>query len=186
MAEVKVKGSVLKARLGLIDELAPEDGRERVLRTLSDDDRKRLDGLMATGWYAFGLGKRLDDAIVHALGGGRSEFFERIGEASAEQNLGTVHRDFLARNDPHGFLERAPLIYSFYYDRGRRDYERVGEREAVLTTRDAETFSAADCLTVVGWYRKALEMCGCSEVHVVEEECRARGNSVCRYRLTWG
>jgi hypothetical protein len=40
-------------------------------------------------------------------------------------------------------------------------------------------------MTVVGWYRKALEMCGCVAADVVEEECRARGNSVCRYRLTW-
>jgi len=180
-----VKGSVLKARLGLIDELAPEGGRDRVLGALSEDDRKALSGLMATGWYPFPLGKRLDDAIVKALGGGRPEFFERIGEASAEKNLSTVHRDFLAPGDPHAFLERTPLIYSFYYDKGHRDYERVGDREALLTTYDAETFSAADCMTVVGWYRKALEMCGCVAVDVVEEECRARGNSACRYRLTW-
>jgi hypothetical protein len=185
MAEVKVKGSVLKARLGLIDELAPDGGRERVLGTLAEEDRKVLGGLMATGWYPFALGQRLDDAIVKALGGGRREFFERLGEASAQQNLGTVHRDFLAPNDPHAFLERTPLIYSFYYDQGHREYERVGECEAVLTTHDAETFSAADCMTVVGWYRKALEMCGCAGVQVVEEECRARGNPVCRYRLSW-
>jgi hypothetical protein len=185
MAQVKVKGSVLKARLGLIDELSPEGGRDRVLGTLSEDDRKALVGLMATGWYPFALGKRLDDAIVKVLGGGRPEFFERIGEASAAKNLSTVHRDFLSPGDPHAFLERTPLIYSFYYDKGRRDYEQVGEREALLTTHDAETFSAADCLTVVGWYRKALEMCGCAAVVVVEEECRARGNSACRYRLTW-
>jgi hypothetical protein len=140
---------------------------------------------MATGWYSFALGKRLDDAIVKKLGGGRAEFFERIGEASAAKNLEGVHKGFLAPGDPHAFLERTPLIYSFYYDQGHRDYERIGEREAVLTTHDAETFSAADCMTVVGWYRKALEMCGCVAADVVEEECRARGNSVCRYRLTW-
>lgn len=182
---VKVKGSVLKARLGLIDELAPNGGQDRVLGALPDDDRKTLGALMATSWYPFDLGKRLDDAIVKALGGGRTEFFERIGEASAEKNLGSVHRGFLSPGDPHAFLERTPLIYSFYYDQGEREYERVGEREAVLTTRDAETFSSADCLTVVGWYRKALEMCGCAAVEVVEEDCRARGNAVCRYRLTW-
>ena len=33
-------------------------------------------------------------------------------------------------------------------------------KEGVLTTYDADTFSAPDCLTVVGWYKKALEMCG--------------------------
>ena len=60
-----------------------------------------------------------------------------------------------------------------------------GEREAILTTRDAETFSAPDCLTVVGWYRRALEMCGAREPRVIEEECRAAGGACCRYRLRW-
>ena len=54
-----------------------------------------------------------------------------------------------------------------------------------LVTRDAETFSAADCLIVVCWHRKALEMCGAAGVQVSEEECRARGGAVCRYRISW-
>jgi len=68
---------------------------------------------------------------------------------------------------------------------GRRDYDKTGEKEAVLTTREAETFSAPDCLTVVGWYRRALEMCGASAPRVVEEECRAKGGAACRCRLSW-
>jgi uncharacterized protein (TIGR02265 family) len=86
---------------------------------------------------------------------------------------------------PHTFLGFTPKIYDSYYRTGHRDYEKTGETSAVLTTHDAETFSAPDCHTVIGWYRKALEMCGCANVSVVEEECRARGGKVCRYRLSW-
>jgi len=78
-----------------------------------------------------------------------------------------------------------PKIYDSYYRTGRRVYDKTGETSAVLTTYDAETFSTPDCHTVMGWYRKALEMCGCADVKVVEEECRARGGTVCRYRLSW-
>jgi hypothetical protein len=42
-----------------------------------------------------------------------------------------------------------------------------------------------DCLTVVGWYRHALEMCGAKGVTIVEEECRAKGGGVCRYAVSW-
>jgi CDP-paratose 2-epimerase len=41
-----------------------------------------------------------------------------------------------------------------------------------MTTYEAETFSAADCLTVVGWYKQALELNGAKDVVVVEEETR--------------
>jgi uncharacterized protein (TIGR02265 family) len=187
MAGISVKGSVLRARLALVEELAPGDGRKRVLARLEETDREALASLLASAWYPFELGKRLDEAIVQELGGGRGDFFERLGEASAEKNLGPggVHRSFLVPGDPHAFLAKTPLIYSHYYDQGRRDYEKTGEKEAVLTTREAETFSAPDCLTVVGWYRRALAMCGASAPRVVEEECRAKGGSVCRYRLAW-
>jgi uncharacterized protein (TIGR02265 family) len=182
---IQIKGSVLRARLAFVQELAPQGGLERVLARLSPESQKALAGLLATKWYPFELGQRLDDAIVRELGGGRHDFFELIGEASAEKNLEGVHKGFLVKGNPHAFLERTPLIYSFYYDQGRREYQKTGPSEAVLTTLDAETFSAADCATVIGWHRKALELCGAREPRVVEEECRARGGTVCRYRLSW-
>lgn len=182
---IQIKGSVLKARLNFVQDAAPQGGLARVLARLPADDQKQLSGLLATKWYAFDLGKRLDDAIVKELGGGRYDFFEKLGEASAEKNLGGVHKEFLVKGDPHAFLERTPLIYSFYYSQGRREYRKAGTTEAVLTTFEAETFSAADCATVIGWHRKALELCGARAPRVVEEECRARGGQVCRYRLSW-
>jgi uncharacterized protein (TIGR02265 family) len=184
---VKIKGSVLRSRLAMVEEMAPDGGLDRVLARLAPGDRETLGALLASSWYPFELGRSLDAAIVDELGGGRAAFFEKLGEASAEKNLGEagVHRRFLVKDDPHAFLEKAPLIYSFYYDQGRRDYEKVGETEAVLTTHEAETFSAPDCATVVGWYRRAMEMCGARSPRVVEEECRAKGGAVCRYRITW-
>lgn len=181
----KIKGSVVRSRLAFVEELAGREGLANVLGRLPLDDQVALSSLLATKWYPFELGRRLDDAIVQALGGGEDDFFLRLGEASAEKNLTTVHKDFLVQGDAHAFLARAPMVYSFYYEKGRREYRREGSHEALLTTFDAETFSAADCLTVVGWHRKALEMCGAKQVRVIEEECRAKGGQVCRYRVRW-
>jgi uncharacterized protein (TIGR02265 family) len=180
-----IKGSVLRARLAFVEEQAGRNGLDGVLGRLPAEDQARLQGLLASKWYPFELGTRLDAAIVAVLGGGKADFFLRLGEASAEKNLTGVHKDFLVPGDPHAFLARAPMIYAFYYDRGRRAYQKLGPREALLTTHDAETFSAADCLTVVGWHRKALEMCGAAGVRVSELECRASGGAVCRYRISW-
>lgn len=181
----QVKGSVLKSRLAFVEQHGGADAVERVLATLSPADRTALKNLVAIQWCPFELGRHLDDAIVHVLGHGRPQFFERLGAASADANLTGVHKAFLTPGDPQGFLAKAAQIYKLYYDTGRRDYSRVGPTEAVLTTHDAETFSAPDCLTVIGWHRRALEMCGASKVQIAEEECRARGGAVCRYRISW-
>ncbi len=181
----QIKGAVLKSRMAFVQELAGEEGVQRVLAGLPADDQAALKSILTIRWYPFDLGKRLDDAIVAVCGGGDSAFFKRLGAASADKNLGGPHKSFLTQGDPHGFLAKARVIYSLYYETGRREYERTGEKSAVLTTYEAETFSAPDCLTVVGWHERALAMCGVGGVKIVEEECRANGGAVCRYRVEW-
>lgn len=181
----QIKGAVLKSRLAFVEDHFGKDGVQRVLQGLAPDDQRPLRMLFTSNWYPFELARRLDDAIVRVLGGGRPEFFERLGAASADKNLASLHAGYVTRGDPHVFLAKAPQIYSLYYETGRREYQRTGERSGILTTYDAETFSAPDCLTVIGWYRRALELCGATDVQVTEVECRAKGGSVCRYEVTW-
>ena len=181
----QIKGAVLKSRLAFVERQAGKPAVEQVLATLPPDTQRTLRMLFTSNWYPFELGKALDDTIVRVLGGGRPEFFERLGAASAEKNLSTIHSGFLTKGDAHGFLTKSPSFYSLYYEAGRREYTPVGPQEGVFTTYDAETYSAPDCLTVVGWYKKALEMCGVTGVKVTEEECRAKGGKVCRYRVRW-
>jgi uncharacterized protein (TIGR02265 family) len=181
----QIKGAVLKSRLAFVEEHFGKEGLQKLLAAMEPDEQRTLRMLFTANWYPFTLGKRLDDAIVRVLGDGKREYFERLGEASAQKNLTTLHSGYIATGDPHAFLQKAPAIYAMYYETGRREYQKTGEREGVLTTHDAETFSGPDCLTVIGWYRRALQLCGVEKPVVAEEECRARGGRVCRYRVRW-
>jgi uncharacterized protein (TIGR02265 family) len=182
---LRIKGAVLKSRLAFVEENGGVAAVDRVLGSLPAPDQAELRAVLASNWYAFELGKRLDDAIVQVIGGGKPDFFLKLGRASADRNLTGVHKGFIVQGDPHAFLAKTPLIYSFYYDTGRREYVKTGPQEAVLTTHDATTFSSPDCLTIIGWHVRALEMCGARDVVMKEEECRARGGEVCRYRVRW-
>ena len=113
--------------------------------------------ILAGGWYPFELNQRLDEAIAAEMGIGDNVFL-LMGEKSAVHNLTGPHRALLSPGDPHGLLKRTPQIYQMYYDVGRRTYERAGDKKAILRTYDAPTFSRHDCLTVVGWHRKAIAM----------------------------
>lgn len=181
----QIKGAVLKTRLAFIDQHWGKQGLEKVIGSLSKEDQEALRVILTVKWYPFEVGERLDAAIVRELGGGRTEVFERLGAASADANLSTLHKNFLTPGKPHVFLGKAPLIYGFYYETGRRTYEKTGDNSGVMTTYDAETFSAPDCLSVIGWYKRALELCGAQGVAIREDECRAKGGSVCRYQIRW-
>ena len=183
---MKVKGNILKARVAFVKERFGEVSLEKVLASLPQGDQDLLGGaVVSSGWYEFALGERLDKAIVSVVGGGDTRIFEEMGRASARENLATVHRNFLEPRDPQKFLAKAPTIYRLYYDTGHRTWEPTGPTSGILTTVDSETFSTPDCATVIGWHKEALGMLGAKNVQMVEETCRARGDEVCRYRVSW-
>lgn len=181
---VKVKGGALASRLAFVRAERGEEGVQRVLARLPEADRKACSPILAGGWYPFELNQRLDEAIAGEMGIGENIFLV-IGEKSAEHNLNGPHRALLSPGDPHGLLRRTPQIYQMYYDAGRRTYEQAGERKAILRTYDAPVFSRHDCLTVVGWHRKAIEMCGAKGARVTETKCRAKGAEYCEYVCQW-
>ena len=54
-----------------------------------------------------------------------------------------------------------------------------------LVTSGAEQVTATDCLTVVGWHERAIELSGGRGVQVAEECCRTKGADHCAYLCSW-
>jgi uncharacterized protein (TIGR02265 family) len=183
----RIKGHVLLARLQYVRDAGGEAQLQKVLASLPAEDRAVLTGMiLPVTWYPLELNLRLDGAIATVLSpDDKSRVFLEMGRASAEQNLRGVHRPYLREGDPHFLLASAPRIYAAYYAVGSRTYEKVGDKVAVLRTLGAETVSATDCLTVVGWHQRAIELCGGRDVKVEETQCRARGAPHCEYRCAW-
>ncbi len=182
---MKIKGLVLLARREFVKEHFGENAWKKVIEALPVRDQEQLNFILATKWYLFETGELLDKAIVNVLGKGKKSFFEEIGAESARRSLAKEHKLFLTPGEPQAFMKQANTIYRLYYDTGYREYEKTGPNSGVMTTFEAETFSAPDCLTVIGWYKEALKLCGAKQIQVVEEECRAKGDSCCRYRFQW-
>jgi len=179
-----VKGSIVRSRLDLLRTKGLFDD---VMALLPEADRAVWTGLvLATSWYSFEMSQRLDDATAKVLGRGdaRKAYLE-MGRASAESNLAGVHKAYVRVGNPHHLLSCAPQIYKQYYDKGHRTYDRVSATSGVLKTFDAENVTANDCLTVIGWYERAIELCGGADVRIKESLCRARGDDHCEYVCSW-
>jgi hypothetical protein len=181
-----VKGSVLRSRVDYVENQFGRQRLDQVLALLPEEDRHTFkSGLLPAQWYPFALGERLETAILQSLGEeGRSTFTD-LGRQSATYNLGGVHKVFVRAGDPHHLLSRAPAIYKLYYDTGSRTYEKTGENACRLVTSDAEVTSVGDCLTVMGWHQRAVEMCDGRDVVTEHPRCRARGDAVCEYLISW-
>lgn len=183
----RIKGAVISARLSLLRREGGQELVDRVLGLLPEADRLLLrETIPPMSWHPMEMGLRLDAAMAEALSpGDRARAFMEMGRASADENLKGAHSYFLRPGDPHYLLSKAPQIYRFYYDVGRRTYEKVGPTAAVLRTFGAELVTQTDCLTVMGWHQRAVEMSGGRNVRVTHPQCRAQGAPHCEYRIDW-
>jgi uncharacterized protein (TIGR02265 family) len=183
----QIKGGVLLSRLDFVRERSGPEALQKIIDSMPPDDRKILTGLiLPSSWYPFDMSARLEDAIAQALSPGDPKaIFLAFGRASADANLQAHHAVFVRKDEPQHLLSCAPQIYGLYYHTGRRTYDKTGPNSAVLRTYDAEQFSANDCLTVVGWHKRAIELCGGKDVKVTETQCRTNGAPCCEYKCEW-
>jgi uncharacterized protein (TIGR02265 family) len=179
------KGGVLVSRLNHLRDRGGNALVERVIARLSAGDQAILRGLvLPSAWYPFDLNERLDGAIVEILGGGDATY-RALGRQSASDNLATTHKNYTRQRDPHALFRQAASMYRVYYDTGTRTYEMLGPKKACVRTMASRSFSRTDCLTIVGYFERAAEICGGATVRVNETLCRARGQEVCEYVIEW-
>ena len=183
----RIKGSVLISRLNMLRQHGGAPRVEEVIRRLPEEDQAHLRKLLLPiAWYPLELNLRLDAAIADLLSPeDRTRAFIDMGRASAEENLHGAHHIFVKEGDPQFLLSQAPQIYRFYYAVGSRTYEQTGPTSAIIRTFGAENVTEADCLTIVGWHQRAIEICGGRDVRVTHALCRARGAPHCEYQCSW-
>lgn len=185
--EARVGGNVIYARRAFVVERGGEQLWKRVLARLSPADAAALAKvILVTSAYPLALNARLDQAIAAELSPDDPDrVFLEMGRASADANLKSTQKAFVHEGDPHHLLEASGMIYAYYYSVGRRTYRRTGPSSGVIVTFEAAPTTPADCLTVVAWHQRAIELSGGSDVTVVETKCRHRGDTVCEYTCSW-
>ena len=184
----KVKGTLLLSRMKYLRGRGTEE-MERVLRRLGAADQQILRGmLLPSSWYSADMVARLETAIVALLSrGDRRELFLDLGRFSADANLGPtgVQRPYLREDDPHYVLRNVPRMYSAQHSDGVRTYEQLSPTGAIIRTVDGAERSEEDCLTALGWFRRAIALSGGRIVTVEETQCRVRGAPCCEYVCRW-
>jgi uncharacterized protein (TIGR02265 family) len=186
-ASERIKGTLLLARLKFLRGKG-EATLEQVIATMPEKEQRQLRGMiLPSSWYPLELLRGLEAAMVAALRyASRTELFVEMGRATASANLtGTgSQRVYVRAGDPHFLLRHSPYIYASSHTSGSRSYEPTGEHSAVLRTTRPDVLRE-DCLTTIGWLRRAIEIAGGRDVRVVETLCGAEGAPCCEYRCEW-
>ncbi len=183
----RVKGTVVVGSVAYLKERLGEQGYEKLLDTLSQEEAASLRFAVLQGhWYPFDLLLHLMAAAQGKvpLPPGRSLGWE-MGRYTAETGLKTVYKVFFKVAETRYILKRATQLFSTYYDSGTM---RVVESELHRATVQVAGFDqpcVQFCDRAQGWMERVVELTGARRVEMSHPQCAARGDAFCEYRGRW-
>lgn len=181
---MRVKGSVLKARLQWVDQEDRQNGRARLYEAVSEPTRKLLaHGVVVSNWYDFDAYLEVTTAIDRVFGRGDLALCYALGRHSCRINVPSLYRVFLRLGGVHAFLARATTAWRVHYDVGSFAVIEETPKFARLHL-DWPKPHRAHCLTIKGFVAEAAALCG--ETVIDEREiCVTQGDPACEFAFTW-
>lgn len=154
-------------------------------RAVFDDADPTL-GLVASTWYPAAAVHRLVDAVTQGLNdGARSEFARLAARAVTAGMLSGVYKTlFSMMSDPDRYARHGQRLWASMYDTGRWS-AAMGVKELVAQIRFWSGHHPVLCEMNAASGVPLLEAMGCRGAQFQQQTCVSRGDSECRYALTW-
>lgn len=184
---MRVKGSIVRARLDFVQERHGQAGLERLWNKLGPADRAACNGTLTASWVPFDLALRLDGAITELFFGGREGAGRELGAESARRNLTGIYKMFVeqAGSDPLRLLRSLVALHSSFYDWGSSSLIAEAPGRCRMVADYQNRADRLNCQTAAGFYAEALRLIGLKGVQARELACQALGNTKCEIELRW-
>jgi hypothetical protein len=181
----KTKGvSFVNVRSFCRERYGPE-AMDRVLESMSPEDRDVLASVLAMGWYDLALYARLIRAVDATLGKGDLALIKPLGCFEAEHDISTVYRLFFRLANPAYAVEKTTEYWRRFNDTGTWHVQRESETRVSGTLEGWGVVDEALCLELTGYMPRVIELVGGKDAVMRHPRCRARGGAVCAFDLEW-
>lgn len=180
-----VQGSLLKSRIMYIHFTHGAMAIKQVVERLPAEAKEVLTKSIFIGeWYPITILLHLDRAIMDVFSPGNDKIYEDLGAFSAGINLSGAYEP-LVRKDIHEFLQHTAMLHRAYQDFGEAQYIMISEDAALLQVLYPQPPPENYCKSGIGYFRRALELCGGNNVSVRMTGCQRNQDAFCEYRLEW-
>lgn len=184
MSAGKIKGSIMS---GIVRYLRLH--RKEAEKLLPPDLQHYLNSrILATGWHPeedyLGLMKVLVQIRGESKTPGASSFEESAREAATTHFEGP-YKALLRKGDPARTIANIRPFWELRHDTGEIEVTMEGERDARLVLRGYSLVAAEVCDLNQGTFWGMLDHAGAENIEMKHTKCRARGDELCEWRLTW-
>jgi hypothetical protein len=183
--DCQIQGSLIKSRLVYIHIHHGAAALKKVLSTLPQTIKEKVTPPIYIGeWYPLIALVELDRAIAEVLESQNPKVYEDLGRFSANLNLNCTYEP-LVHKDIHEFLQLTTVLHKSYQTFGQAQYIRLDERGALLQVLYNYPPPENFCQSGLGYFRRAIELCGGQQVSARITACQRQNDSFCEFRLEW-
>lgn len=182
---IKLKGTSFQDAIAAVKRREGERRYGDMVAALAPEYQRVFEGVIVpTSYYSL-------DAFVAflevglRLGGDDERILIKRSEAVAERQLGDTYRTFIRPGAPHLVIERIATIHRTFFVGAQVHVESKSERSAAIRYAGFRKEHRLIEYVQIGFYRKALDLCGARGVVVEASVPIAAGLEYCELSISW-
>jgi hypothetical protein len=180
-----LKGAAFISTLAFVDLRFGEEGRARLLRALSPEDRAIVQGIvLPISWYPLQSFINLLRAMDVTLGRADLSLSIERGRFAAIHNITKLRRTLLKLISPVWIVNKATGIWPSHHSSGRWESVQTSPRSATATLYELAIVDDVFCATMRGWIIGLFSIGG-TKVQVTHSKCRKHGGDACIFDASW-
>jgi hypothetical protein len=183
---VQIKGSIVLDTVRAIKTRAGEEAYAKIISLLKDETRKVFETeLFSSTWYALDHFVNFLEVEIKVLANGNEEILIRGSESLVEKQLRGIYKAFVKLGSPEFIIKRVAAVHATYFQGVSIDVKMEGSSKAVIRYAGFEKQHRCMEYTIIGFFRKALEISGAKNVAAGFTTKISAGTGVAELALTW-
>jgi hypothetical protein len=183
---VKIKGTVVLDTIRAVVEREGQHGYDTLIGMLDDDAKKLFQNeVLATAWYPLDAFTSFLEVDIQHTAGGHAQVLIGRAELVVERELRGVYRVFARLSSPVTVIKRLMTIHGAYFQGLQIGSACNGRGSATVTYDGFEPCHRLMQYTLIGFYRKALDLCGAKQVQVGFSSSDVGGKQRWQFGLSW-
>lgn len=164
---VTIKGVNLSSTLNYNKEMFGEELQNKLIAQLSSEDQQVLTkAILDAEWYPLDVFVRYLNVMTKDILKGSGESLQKGTEAVIEMQFKGIYKALLMLGSPEAFVERINTITGRYYQGINIKTEMLDKKKVKATYEGFEKSHRLYEYTILGWWKKAMEMLGAKNVKV--------------------
>lgn len=182
---IRLKGTSFQDAIAAVKRREGERRYREIVAALPVESRRVFEGVLApTSYYPLDAFVAFLEAGLR-LSGDDERILIKRSEAVAEHQLGETYRAFIRPGAPHLIMERIATIHRTFFAGAQVDVERTSERSATARYVGFRKEHRLIEYIQIGFYRKALDLCGARGVVVEATVPLAAGLDHSELSISW-